>query len=403
MYLSNNDGSTGVDVDDNTEAQSTNTPPATSVPSQSPSVSCPTLLVIDDTSNSDESSINATNIPPASTSASSSTIQTNHLQTVASPAVSSTDAANDTPEQQRRRNSSIAKLLGGQPLNNQQYEEIHQQILDDQSAQNGLNDNNSDGGIPRSRSSITRTLLANAERNNANNNTNGTSKGRPDSSELSKNFEYLIRRELDIEHAPSTFHPNSAPSVFQNLNTARNTPPLPSSSPSQLKLKRKRSIPKVILPSVPMGKSSNTVPFALRDPFELDSSAPSLVPPLNPTALHRSHHQNELFRFDAPRRHAHQLGQQFPMSMNNSPGGNSSVYSNHKLNPNSSAYPPFSMHHDRLSSTPPSSSTSSLSSSLYSFCHYPSAPELTLPTPVSPISTYGSSLSLVPPDRKSVV
>lgn len=146
-----------------------------------------------------------------------------------------------------------------------------------------------------------------------------------------------------------------------------------------------------------MGKSSNTVPFALRDPFELDSSAPSLVPPLNPTALHRSHHQNELFRFDAPRRHAHQLGQQFPMSMNNSPGGNSSVYSNHKLNPNSSAYPPFSMHHDRLSSTPPSSSTSSLSSSLYSFCHYPSAPELTLPTPVSPISTYGSSLSLVPP------
>ncbi len=36
--------------------------------------------------------------------------------------VSILDAANDTPEQQRRRNSSIAKLLGGQPLNNQQYE-----------------------------------------------------------------------------------------------------------------------------------------------------------------------------------------------------------------------------------------------------------------------------------------
>ena len=143
-----------------------------------------------------------------------------------------------------------------------------------------------------------------------------------------------------------------------------------------------------------MGKSSNTAPFALRDPFELDSSAPSLVPPLNPTALHRSHHQNELFRFDASRRHAHQLGQQFPMSMNNSPGGNSSVYSNHKLNPTSSAYPPFSMHHDRLPSTTPSSSSSS---SLYSFCHYPSAPELALPTPVSPISTYGSSLSLASP------
>ena len=30
--------------------------------------------------------------------------------------------ANNTAEQQRRRNSSIAKLLGGQPLNNHQYE-----------------------------------------------------------------------------------------------------------------------------------------------------------------------------------------------------------------------------------------------------------------------------------------
>jgi hypothetical protein len=33
-----------------------------------------------------------------------------------------TDVSIDTPEQQRRRNSSIAKLLGGYPLNNQQYE-----------------------------------------------------------------------------------------------------------------------------------------------------------------------------------------------------------------------------------------------------------------------------------------
>lgn len=30
--------------------------------------------------------------------------------------------ANNSAEQQRRRNSSIAKLLGGQPLNNHQYE-----------------------------------------------------------------------------------------------------------------------------------------------------------------------------------------------------------------------------------------------------------------------------------------
>lgn len=32
------------------------------------------------------------------------------------------ESSKDVPEQQRRRNSSIAKLLGGQPLNNQQYE-----------------------------------------------------------------------------------------------------------------------------------------------------------------------------------------------------------------------------------------------------------------------------------------
>lgn len=32
------------------------------------------------------------------------------------------DIVNDTVEQHRRRNSSIAKLLGGQPLHNQQYE-----------------------------------------------------------------------------------------------------------------------------------------------------------------------------------------------------------------------------------------------------------------------------------------
>jgi hypothetical protein len=42
--------------------------------------------------------------------------------------------------------------------------EIHQQILDSQSAQNVLNnnDNGTDSGIPRARSSITRTLLMNA-------------------------------------------------------------------------------------------------------------------------------------------------------------------------------------------------------------------------------------------------
>ena len=91
------------------------------------------------------------------------------------------DLGQDTVEQKRRRNSSIAKILGGHPLHNQQYEgkdfirrkknnfsvffftEIHQQILESQSAHN-MN-NNSDMGMDndnqRTRSSITRTLLQN--------------------------------------------------------------------------------------------------------------------------------------------------------------------------------------------------------------------------------------------------
>lgn len=92
------------------------------------------------------------------------------------------DVPKDTAEQQRRRNSSVAKLLVGQKLENEQYkglielisllnnsfrfEGIHQQILDDQSAQNGSNTNDctGEGNIPRSRSSITRSLLLNPGR-----------------------------------------------------------------------------------------------------------------------------------------------------------------------------------------------------------------------------------------------
>jgi len=40
--------------------------------------------------------------------------------------------------------------------------EIHQQILVDQSAENVTNNNETDSGIQRSRSSITRTLLMNS-------------------------------------------------------------------------------------------------------------------------------------------------------------------------------------------------------------------------------------------------
>ncbi len=109
----------------------------------------------------------------------STNAQISHIQIPTNlPPSTHLDIVNGSMEQQRRRNSSIAKLLGGHPLHNQQYEgkyriiyfeiyfffflEIHQQILVDQSAQNVTNNNETDSGIQRSRSSITRTLLMNS-------------------------------------------------------------------------------------------------------------------------------------------------------------------------------------------------------------------------------------------------
>ena len=80
--------------------------------------------MIDDTSNSEDETINNTNnnnipiklMPPTNA-------QISHIQmpTNLTPSIH-IDIINDTIDQQRRRNSSIAKLLGGQPLHKQQYE-----------------------------------------------------------------------------------------------------------------------------------------------------------------------------------------------------------------------------------------------------------------------------------------
>jgi hypothetical protein len=53
----------------------------------------------------------------------STTAQISHVQvsTAISPSTH-LDVVNGSVDQQRRRNSSIAKLLGGHPLHNQQYE-----------------------------------------------------------------------------------------------------------------------------------------------------------------------------------------------------------------------------------------------------------------------------------------
>jgi hypothetical protein len=53
----------------------------------------------------------------------STNAQITHIQAPPTiPPSTHLDFVNSTVEQQRRRNSSIAKLLGGHPLRNQQYE-----------------------------------------------------------------------------------------------------------------------------------------------------------------------------------------------------------------------------------------------------------------------------------------
>lgn len=93
--------------------------------------------------------------------------------------------------------------------------EINQQILDAQSAQNTTNnnDNGTDSGIQRTRSSITRTLLMNAERTNSM--TKLPPKSQPNTSpSVPKDFEYLIRREVDNEHAQTALQRNSKLYIF---------------------------------------------------------------------------------------------------------------------------------------------------------------------------------------------
>ncbi|CAF3553746.1 unnamed protein product [Rotaria socialis] len=395
MYLSNTDEINNVDVDDTSQARQGITLSVTFQPSRSSSPSCSTLLVIDDNSNSNEITVNKSDIP--SNSMLSST-QINHVQTTpSSPSSTLESSSKDTHEQQRRRTSSIAKLLGGQPLNNQQYEEINQQIIDGQSSQNTTtnSDNNADTEIQRSRSSITRSLLMNNERND--NASTTAPKLRPPSPGFSKDFEYLIRRELDIEHSPSTLNRNDrTPSIFQNRTSAHNTP-TNSPSSSQSKLKRKRLNPKQTASTPPppptTNKSSTSEPFTIRYPFELDCSQTSL----NPASIHRSvHHQNDLYRFDASSHchlQSHQNQQQYSLPMNSSISNPASL-TYHKFNIHSSAYAHYQIHNDRLSTTTCSSSSLSPSSS-YNCCRYPVSAELPLPTLASPLSPNVSSPTFI--------
>jgi hypothetical protein len=377
MYPSNNDIRDNTDVDNNSQIRHTNISPTTSNFSQSPSPSCPTLLVIDDTSNSEDSTTNncINNIPTKSMP--STNAQISHIQIPTAIGPSTLDLVNGSVDQQRRRNSSIAKLLGGHPLHNQQYEEIHQQILDDQSAQNisNNNDNGIDSGIQRTRSSITRTLLMNAER------TNSMTKlphkiPATNPPGYSKDFEYLIRQEVDkfdTEHSPSTLQRNnSTPKIFQNLNSSSNTNA--QSPPIQTQLKRKRPILKTRL-TTPNKSGPNVPPFSLHEPFELDSSAQNPIPSVH-------HPQKDLLRFDPIKRPRHTNPQQYNLPVNNTinnPTPNQSSYPYHKINMQSTHYNQFNIHQDHVPSNNCSSSCNC--------AHYSHSTKLVLPSPVTHLSS----------------
>lgn len=279
--------------------------------------------MIDDSSDSEEVTITkqVNNIPTKPQPTTNS--QTSHIHLPPRQ-----NSINHVIEQQRRRNSSIAKLLGGQPLHNQQYEEINQQIIDDQTAQN-LNTNHesgNDSAIQRTRSSITRTLLMNSDRTNSMTKTlppppppSKTSSG----PSYGKDFEYLIHGEIDHDHGSSVNQrTNSASKIYPNLNSSTN--PL-AQSLNTMRLKRKRFIPKI---------SSNVPPFALHDPFELQTTTTT-----NSTSPTNNHSSNKYVHFESSKRPCYPNHQSYHSSIDKQ---------NHR---NSSPYSQFSIHDDQQSAT----------------------------------------------------
>ncbi|CAF1178104.1 unnamed protein product [Adineta ricciae] len=363
---------TDTDIKDNTSSSqiqpSTTPPPPTTInssPSSSPS--CATLLVIDDSSHSEEELAPATASEPVGPRANDIPVKPTPTQTSDIPAPTTvppfTLDTNNTAEQQRRRNSSIAKLLGGQPLNNHQYEEITQQILEDQSAQstNYNTDSGIDTGNQRPRSSITRTLLMNHERANS----FGKLSPKPSttsSPSAPRDFDYLIRREPDKpenDYSSTTLQRNnSATRVMQNVNSPTN----PNAQfPIQSKLKRKRSLVAASLPT------PNIPPFSFHEPFELESSG------TNSTQLmHSTRSQNDSLHFDSSKRSRHSNSEPYNLPVNNSSTPSSFPYS--KFNMNSTLYDQFRIHQNSAHSN-----TCSTSCNCPRYSH---STKLALPVPV---------------------
>ena len=213
---------------------------------------------------------------------------------------------------------------------------------------------------------------------------------------FSKDFEYLIRRELDAEHAPGTLQRNGRRSILlfsvvkfssrfyserlseshSSTDTIETETQKVSERSSRVFAKAvllslsslNRSIPRLPL-AIPLNKSSaNLPPFALTDPFELNSSSAGAGLLSVPSSARSQRDPADLLRFN-PSSYALAMG---------TPGAN--PYQ--KLNLSSSLYNQFSIHQEHISSanqrsfscnyTPYSSSSASM--------------KLTLPTPVLPLS-----------------
>lgn len=161
-----------------------------------------------------------------------------------------------------------------------------------------------------------------------------------------KDFEYLIHGEIDHDHGSSinprtsrfmsnscqsksiNFRLDSAPKIYSTLNQSTN--PL-AQTLHTLKLKRKRQIPKA---------PSNAPPFALHDPFELQTSSSTT----NNSTPSISHSSNKFVHFESSKRPCYPNNpSSYHLSTDNSSSSSSPQKQTHR---NPSPYSQFCIHEE---------------------------------------------------------
>ena len=144
---------------------------------------------------------------------------------------------------------------------------------------------------------------------------------------------------------------------------------------------------------VPENRASHPAPFAIPNLSELDTGSPTMVPPIR-LNIGAPRHQNDLLHFGTSYRHHHQQHPYpFPMptSATTRAPGESSLFTQHKHNDNSTAHGKYRSHRDRVPTT--------TSSSPFNGYPYPVPSELALPTLASPIMSHTSPHGLIPHNK----